>query len=60
MDKDFLTNHAFDYMAEDAALIQTISDKEFVYESTSLGKRYLVVFSNNEVISRVIVSQNLG
>lgn len=57
MDKQYLTDHAAGYMAEDASLTQTISDKEYVYESASLGKKYTVTFSGEEAVTRVIVSQ---
>ena len=57
LDRQFLMDHALDYMAEDATLTQTVSDKEFVYESASLGKSYTVTFSGEEAITRVIVSQ---
>lgn len=59
LDKAHLTNHAMDYMAADASLVQTVSEKEFVYESASLGKKYTVVFSGEEAVTRVIVSQNI-
>lgn len=60
MDQSFLTEHAFDYMASDASLVQKKSEKEFIYESPSLEKQYNVLFTSDTgdgVITRVIVSQ---
>lgn len=62
MDQSFLTGHAFDYMAEDASLVQTKSENEFVYESKILGKKYDVLFvsdTGDNVITRIIVSQHI-
>ncbi|TDM15726.1 hypothetical protein [Macrococcus bovicus] len=60
MDEPFLTDHAFDFMEDDATMVQKISDNEFVYESKKLNKKYDVMFSrpDGKTVTRVIVSQH--
>ncbi|UTH13329.1 hypothetical protein [Macrococcus equipercicus] len=59
-DMSFLSQHAFDFMEDDATQIQKISDKEFVYESKKLGKKYDVIYSapDGKTVTRIIVSQH--
>ncbi|MED3563268.1 hypothetical protein [Bacillus xiapuensis] len=48
-------------MAEDASLIQTKDETDFVYESKKLDKKYNVAFvsdGGDNVITRVIVSEH--
>ncbi|MBC1561003.1 hypothetical protein [Listeria booriae] len=62
MDKSLLIEHAMDYMAGDADLIQTKSDREFVYESKKYNKKYDVLFVNDNdenIVTRVIVSKHM-
>ncbi|KGL37407.1 hypothetical protein EP56_18080 [Listeriaceae bacterium FSL A5-0209] len=62
MDKSFLVEHAMDYMADDANLIQTKSDRDFVYESKKYKKKYDVLFVNDNdenIVTRVIVSKHM-
>ncbi|KMT62522.1 hypothetical protein [Paenilisteria newyorkensis] len=62
MDKSFLVEHAMDYMADDATLIQTKSDRDFVYESKKYKKKYDVLFVNDNdenIVTRVIVSKHM-
>ncbi|MFC6117300.1 hypothetical protein ACFPVV_01535 [Macrococcoides bohemicum] len=60
LDKNFLTEHAFDYMEDDASMVQQKSENEFVYESKKIGKKYDVIFSrpDGKIVERIIVSQH--
>lgn len=59
MDISFLSEHAHDYMEDDANLIQTLSPVEFIYESKKLQKQYEVMYSTIDgIVERVIISQH--
>ncbi|WP_086427874.1 hypothetical protein [Staphylococcus cornubiensis] len=58
LDKNFLNEHAKDYMAKDAEFVSNITDTEQKYHSKSLNKDYFVTLVLNEHgnVNQLIVS----
>lgn len=60
MDKDFLIEHAKDFMEDDAVQSGQSTEKDFVFHSNKINKDYYVTYATDVpgVITRVIISQN--
>ncbi|QHW36869.1 hypothetical protein GZH82_05790 [Staphylococcus ursi] len=59
IDKEFLNQHARDYMADDAEFVSNISDIKQKYHSKSLNKDYYVSYvlgDKGQVLSVIISS----
>ncbi|UTH10947.1 hypothetical protein [Macrococcoides canis] len=60
MDKDFLIEHAKDFMEDDAVEIEQPTEKDFVFHSNKINKNYYITYASDVPgsITRVIISQN--
>ncbi|MBC9873659.1 hypothetical protein [Macrococcoides bohemicum] len=58
MDKEFIIDHAKDYMESDAIKTTDLSDHEFVFHSNKINKDYYVTISitDNNIVDRVIIT----